>query len=361
MSDSFSHQPTRSASGSGAPAASETSVRDVPPAPWLPGGSAPGLLFGPLLDDDPVKVGDFWLDARAIVRPSGLAYLGHAVDDTPVLLVVLSEGASRDAAARDRFAGEVNKLHVDTVVARGGRDQHEGRLAGKFRSEDDDPVEPDHEPLAPWVALAYDGSPAAVAEADRLLATVALAGTRPLGQVAGPGYRLSWIDNQRPGPGRLWPLPWPGRTDRAGWITLLVSWLLVVLFAALALLIAVLLFMNSPPEPPTPPVPTTPPPSQSQSGSPPPSSGSPSSGSPSSGSPSGSPSSGSGSPSPSSASPTSGSASASSSPSGSGSSSPSQSSPGNGGEASDHPSMESQNPSGSASGPAGSTPPNKRL
>lgn len=303
-------------------------------------GSGVGLgnLFGPLLDSDPAKIGDFWLDARAVVRPSGVGYLGRANDGTPVLLVQLSEGAADDAAARDRLAGEVNKLHVDTVVARGGQGQDQGRLGDKYRDEDDDPVGPTDPPLAPWVALAYDGSPAAVAEADRLLAAVSLAGVGALGSAAGPDYQLAWIDRTDPGRGRLWPLPWPGRHDRAGWMTILVSWLLMILLAAIALLIAVLLFQNAPPEPPQPPVPTSA--SQSASGG---------------GSPSGSQS----------ASATgsqSGSGSPTNSGSASGSTSPSGTSPGNGGEGSDHPSMESQNPTGTASGLSGeSTPTNKRL
>lgn len=52
----------------------------------------------------------------------------------------------------DRFAGTVDKMHIDTVIARGGHDQEEGRLGGKFRGEDDDPVGPDDLPLAPWVS-----------------------------------------------------------------------------------------------------------------------------------------------------------------------------------------------------------------
>jgi len=310
------------------------------------GGTRASVLFGPLLDIDPPKVGDFWLDARAVVRPSGVSYLGHDDDGSPVLLVVLSDGASRDPAARDRLAGEVNRLHVDTVVARGGQGQDQGRLGGKFRGEDDDPVGPRQAPIAPWVALAYDGSSAALAESDRLLASVALVGTRQLGSLAGPDYRLSWIDNSAPGHGRLWPLPWPGRHDRAGWITILVSWLLMVLLAALAVLIAVLLFQNAPPEPPQPPVPTSASPSS-------PTSGSASNPASSSTSASGSPTS---------ASPPSGSASPSSASRSASASSPaSPSSPGSAGEASDHPSMESANPSGSVSGPAGSPPPNPRL
>ena len=278
---------------------------DVPPE----GGSVPAgpenpaaVPLTPLLSDDPAKVGDFWLDARLVAAPSGIGFAGHDSGNTPVMVLLLSEGASNDAAARDRFAGVVNQLHIDTVVARGGHGQDEGRLGGKYRHEDDDPVDPDDAPLAPWVALAYDGSPAALGEAQRILDEVELARLPLQGTPAGPDYRLHWIDRAGPGVARLWPLPWPGRHDRAGWVSILASWLLMLLLAALAVLIAILIFQQSPQQTPPPPVPPTgsPPP---QSGSPPPQSGSPS---PQSGSPppqSGSPSPQSGSPSPESGSP----------------------------------------------------------
>ena len=272
------------------------------PAPGDPTASGAAVPLTPLLSDDPPKVGDFWLDARLMATRSGVAFAGHGDANTAVLLLLLSEGASNDAAARDRFAGVVNQLHIDTVVARGGHGQDEGRLGRKFRHEIDDPVDPDDAPLAPWVALAYDGSPAAVAEAARLLDEVELARLPLQGTPAGPDYRLHWIDRTGPGVARLWPLPWPGRHDRSGWVAILASWLLMLLLAALAVLIAILIFQQSPQQSPPPPVPPTgsPPP---QSGSPPPQSGSPS---PQSGSPSpqsGSPSPQSGSPSPQSGSP----------------------------------------------------------
>ena len=157
----------------------------------------------------------------------------------------------------------VNRLHIDTVLARGGHGQDFGRLGRKFRAEDDDPVAPDDRMLAPWVALAYDGSPAAAAESKRILDEVELASLPPQGAPSGPDYTHYWIDKVRPGLARLWPLPWPGRYDRAGWRTILVSWLLMLLIAALAVLIAILIFRNQPPQ--------TPPPPTGGSGSPPPS------------------------------------------------------------------------------------------
>jgi hypothetical protein len=295
--------------------------------PQPPAGADGGLpRLSPLWRDDPPKVGDFWLDARLTAAPSGVAYVGHDDQSTSVMVLLLSEGAAADPAARDRLGGEVDKLHIDAVVARGGRGQATGRLGHRSRDEADDPVGPNDPPLAPWVALAYDGSPAALAEADRILASVEMSRLALQGTPAGPDYRLHWIDHTRPGVSRLWPLPWPGRHDRAGWLSILASWLLMMLLAALAVLIAILIFQQAPQTSPPPPVPPTgsPPPS---SGSPPPSSGSPppSSGSPSPSSGSPSPSESSGSPSPSSGSPSPSSGSPSPSESQSGSASPTQS------------------------------------
>ena len=293
-----------------------------------PGEDEPYEQLSPLMPTDPPKIGDFWLDSRLLATPSGITYLAHDELGAIVMLVLLSSGAAEDAAARDRLAGQVNAMHIDTVVARGGQGQHEGRLAHKFRSEDDDPVAPGQQPLAPWVALAYDGTAGASAEAHRLLDEISLARVPQQGQPSGPDYALHWIDRVQPGLSRLWPLPWPGRHDRAGRVSILASWLVMILIAMLAILMAILLFSQSPPSQAPPPLPTTPPPS-SQSGSPP---------------PSGSPSPQSASPSPSSGSP---------SPSGSGSPSQSQSA---------SPSPSSGQPSGSES-PSAAGPPttNPRL
>lgn len=234
----------------------------------------------PLLPDDPPRIGTFWLDARLGATRSGVAYTAHDDSDTPAMVILLSEGAAADAAARDRLAGVVNAMHIDTVLARGGPGQDSGRLGRKYRRDGDDPVAPDDARIAPWVALAYDGSPAAAADAERVLSEVELDRLPPQGAASGPDFRHYWIDRVRPGLARVWPLPWPGRYDRAGWRTILVSWLLMLLLATLAVLIAILIFHNQAPQ--TPPTPT------GGSGSPPPASSSPQSASPqspSSGSP----------------------------------------------------------------------------
>jgi len=266
-------------------------------------GEPPRLL--PLLPSDPPKVGDFWLDARLTASPSGVAYIGHDAANTSTLLILLSEGAAADAGARDRFAGTVNKLHIDTVVARGGAGQDSGRLGHRFRDESDDPSIGADAPATPWVALAYDASPESAAEADRILSEVDLSMLAEQGTPTGPDYRLHWLDASRPGIARVWPLPWPGRHDRSGWLSILVSWLLMLLLCALAVLIAILIFQNSSTEQPPPPVPTSASPSP-QSGSPSPQSASPSPQSASPSPQSASPSPQSASPSPQSASPSAG-------------------------------------------------------
>jgi len=267
-----------------------------------PGPLGEPARVSPILPDDPVKVGDFWLDARLTATPSGLAYVAHDENATSVMLILLSQGAASDPGARDRLAGEVNQMDIDTVVARGGQGQDAGRFAMRYRPDSDAPTGPDAAPQAPWVALAYDGTAAAAAEAYRVLGAVELAGVEPQGAVSGPDFSLHWIDQFRPGTSRLWPLPWPGRHDRSGALSIVAAWLLMILLAALAVLIAILIFQKAPPVSPPPPVPTT-----SSASPPPPSSASPSPQSASPSPQSASPSPQSASPSPQSASPSPGS------------------------------------------------------
>ena len=233
----------------------------------------------PLLPEDPVRVGDFWIDSRLAESPAGIVYSAHADGSDPVMLIHLRDGAASDPAARARFSGEINAMHIDTVVARGGQGQDEGRMAVRFRDEDDDPIVASHRPLAPWVALAFSGSPAAVAEAQRVLAAVDLVHTPQLGSPAGPDFQMHWWQNIRPGTWRMWPLPWPGRKDRAGWLTLLASFLLMLLLAAIAVLLAILVFQNQQKVSPPAPVPSSA--SASGGGSTSSTSGEPSSGEPS--------------------------------------------------------------------------------
>ena len=218
-----------------------------------PGGAAtpsagrPSVNAFPLLPTDPPRIGRWWLDARLVARPSGVAFLAHADGQASTMLILLSRGAAGDAAARDRLAGEINRMSEDTVIARGGQGQDQGRLAHLFVSQADDPVGPGHAATAPWTVLAWDDSDNALREADRLLRSVDLSGSPELGTPSGPGFSLPWIGHSTPGNWRLWPPSWPDRKDRTGWVPMLASWLLMILAATLALLIAVLIFQNPPP------------------------------------------------------------------------------------------------------------------
>lgn len=249
--------------------------------------ASPEPIARPLRPEDPPRVGDFWLDARLDAQAAGVVYRAHegaGEDAREVVLVLLSQGAASDRVARDRFNGEVDPLHVDLVVARGGQGQDTGRTGRRYRPSDA-PAETGA-PEAPWVALTADQAPLAT----RMLDRVGLELLGPIGRPAGPEYALPWADERTPGHTAQWPLPWPGRHDRAGWVTLFVSWLLMMLLTVLAVLVAILLFRDEPPQSPPPPQPTS-------------ASASPQSVSPSPQSASPSPSPGSASPTPASASP----------------------------------------------------------
>lgn len=268
----------------------------------------PDVIARPLHPEDPVRVGDFWLDARLYARTTGVVYAAHpAQADTPgpgsqtppaatpaqpsaptgsdpdealgasspVALVLLSAGAAGDRVARDRFSGEVNPLHIDLVLARGGEGQDHGRLGRRFR-ESHAPISSDRAE-APWVALPREQAGLGA----RMLAEVELSTLPPHGEPSGPDYRLPWAEDEEPGRAPLWPLPWPGRHDRAGWVTLLISWLIMVVLTILAVLLAILMFRNEPPQTPPPPQPQTATESSSAESSPDSSSPSPDSASPS--------------------------------------------------------------------------------
>ena len=224
-----------------------------------------GVTTYPLLSIDPAKIGDFTPSARLVVNASGVAFLAYEDNATdPVVLILLNQGASQDPAARDRLAGQVDRMDIDTVIARGGLSQDSGRLGHKFRSEDDDPLQGAAFEQSPWVGLAFDQTERGVEEARRILAEVDLSWHPQQGHPTGPDYNLHWSDQVNPGPTRVWPLPWPGRRERGGRLSILTAWFLMLLLAALAVLIAILLFSRAPQTPPRPPISTS---ESTQSGS----------------------------------------------------------------------------------------------
>ena len=357
-----------------------------------PGGLIPqqpvSIITYPLQASDPARIGQFWPDARLVATASGVAYLAHAKDSPdPVMVIMLSQGAAGDMAARDRLAGQVDRMDIDTVIASSGLGHDIDRTGstGSPESPDstaspdspegstdsaapsDSPADPPStsppEVISPWVALAFDQTPRAVNEARRVLAEVDLSQLPQQGQPSGPDYRLHWTDRFMPGLARVWPLPWPGRRERGGWLTILASWLLMLLLAAIAVLIAILIFSRAPQTSPPPPIPPTEQPTSTQSNtaSPPPqtSSPSPDTASPSPDTASPSPDTASPSPSSGSASPSSGSPSAS----GSASPTPSPSASPSGGSGSPTPVTASPSPGGTdtATVSVGSPTPPSRL
>ena len=203
----------------------------------------------PLLPDDPPKVGDFWLDARLGATPAGIAFTAHDAANTPAMVILLSEGAAADAAARARLAGEIKAAH-----------RHGARTGRPWAR---------HWPARPQIPQRGRRSDCARRPFCR---PVGGAGLRRFAGCSGAGYvdprrradcnaaaagrsgrpRLPAVLDRTgtSGSGAPWPLPWPGRFDRAGWRTILVSWLLMLLLAALAVLIAILIFRNQPPQSP---------------------------------------------------------------------------------------------------------------
>lgn len=228
--------------------------------------SMPEVNLAPLLPSDPPHIDEFWLDARLHASPSGVVYIAHG-RDTRVRLILLSDGAANDKAARDRFSGLINGLHIDEVVARGGHDQDQGRLGRRFRAPKDSPLPADSQELAPWVAMPWTRDPQEVEQVREILQGVELEDVvQP--DAEGPDYEHYWLKNTKAGRTRTFPLPWPGRSDRAGWLSILTSWLLMLLFAVLALLIAYLLFRESDPVPEPSPVPQSGEPTPSSTASP---------------------------------------------------------------------------------------------
>jgi len=82
-----------------------------------PGFSA--VQPGPLLPADPAKIGDFWLDARLVATAAGVVYLGHEAGASPAMVLLLSQGAAGDAAARDKAMAAYARAEAELVAAGG--------------------------------------------------------------------------------------------------------------------------------------------------------------------------------------------------------------------------------------------------
>ena len=145
---------------------------------------------------------------------AGVAFTAHDDQDTPAMVILLSEGAAADAAARDRLAGASTRCTSTPCSPAAGTVRTTAGSAASSAREDDDPVAPDDRLVAPWVALAYDGSPGRGGRGRAGAATrCSSPACAPQGTPSGPDFTHYWIDQVQPGLARLWPLPWPGRFD----------------------------------------------------------------------------------------------------------------------------------------------------
>lgn len=210
----------------------------------VPARLLPDVL--PLLPEDPPRVGDFWLRARLGANAAGYLYTASDETGRHAVVAMMAEGASDDAAARDRFITAVDELPPDVVLG--------------HNDEDDDD-------LALWAALGPirpdDGSSAAADEqliAERrgedVLSAVLMDRLPQPGRFRGPDFRHYWEHRRRPGLFRIWPLPWPSALRPASWLAMTLSLLTMLVIMVLAILIAWLLFRHSPEVEPPPAVPT---------------------------------------------------------------------------------------------------------
>lgn len=228
------------------------------------------INLSPLLPTDPAKIGDYWLTARLLETAAGITYIGKTDSNEQVMLLQLVPGAGSDPVIQSRFLGLIEQRHIDTIRAIGGSGMNTGRYQAKFQQLHNAPnVKAPFQP--PWAALAYDGTPAAEREARRILTEIDISNLSQQGRIAGPNYHHHWAKSSRIGATRLWPLPWPGRYDRAGWVSILVSWLLMLLIMFMAIIMLITVFLNAKPTTAPAPVPTASSGSPSSSASPSPS------------------------------------------------------------------------------------------
>ncbi|MEJ7707336.1 MAG: hypothetical protein WKF82_08705 [Nocardioidaceae bacterium] len=182
---------------------------------------------------DPPRLGGVRILGRWAATDAGVIFAGRYGEE-PVLVAILTEGAERDSFGRARF---------ERVAAQLVR----GDAGCVVDSELDD------RSVAPWVALAAGDGAAASDLARGLLAHVTLDDVSHVGAVSGPAFRPHWTRRLQIGRWRVWPLPWPTSLQSVGRWTHLVSLLLVVAIAAVALWLVLKVFEDMPPAPLPPP------------------------------------------------------------------------------------------------------------
>ncbi|MBB4931975.1 hypothetical protein F4561_002795 [Lipingzhangella halophila] len=166
----------------------------------------------PLQDNDPRQLGPYRLSERLTARPEGIVYLAHGPAGEPVSVAMLSEGASADPAARDRFVAAVSRGN--------GVDNPPAVLKSNTSN-----------PAASWVAVPHsEAGPGAGAYLEPV-------GVEPTsGSERSPGYVPYWAGGNAPATGRWFGQVSGGRSaaaaqpgaNRAAIIGLLALLLLIV-------------------------------------------------------------------------------------------------------------------------------------
>lgn len=223
-----------------------------PRSPATTGGTGPVQPVQPLLPEDPPRIGEFWLRGRLAANAAGLVYAGQDENGRVAAVAIMAEGAADDAAARDRFGWEVNRLPPEVVLARNSADDDDLALWVATTSEDaTDEAEQNPED----VETDRQVPQAAYEHAATVLSAVLMDRIPHIGRFRGPDFLHHWDGRRRPGLFRLWPLPWPATLKTASRLALILSLLTMLLLMGLALLIAWLLFRNQPDVEPPPIIP----------------------------------------------------------------------------------------------------------
>lgn len=219
------------------------------------------LELSPLMPNDPVKIGSYWLKARLLEAEAGIAFIGFDKHQTEVMIVQLNPKRGLDPITQSRLAILISRMHADTVIALGGKGLSNTRFQKRYCSA---PKAPQKITELPWVALSYQGQIASLAEAKRILSICENLSPITDGPNTGPDFQEHQISYRQPWIAKLWPLPWPDKNSRAGILSILSSWLLMLLIMLLALVLAIIAFQHATPATAPKPIPS----SQNASGTP---------------------------------------------------------------------------------------------
>lgn len=212
------------------------------------------LELSPLLPNDPVKIGPYWLKARLLESESGIAFIGSNETEAENMIIQLKPESGLDPIAQAKLAVLISRMHADTVIALGGKGLADTRFQKRYWQA---PRAPQEIPELPWVSLRYQGEPEAIAEAKRILSACDNLSDHALEADIGPDFQAQSMSSSRSWINRIWPLPWPNKYSRAGVLSILSSWLLMLLIMLVALVLAIIAFQHSAPVTAPKPIPSS--------------------------------------------------------------------------------------------------------